>query len=141
VNIHLLLETRKNATVIPTAAVQRGPQGSYVYVVKSDKTVEVRQVNVAITENNVAQIASGVSPGETVVIDGQDKLQPGSPVEPHLQPANPNGSQNAGSANAQNPSSSNPNSSSTNHNPGNRSSQNRHGPPDSGKPSTGTATQ
>jgi multidrug efflux system membrane fusion protein len=110
-------------------------------VVKSDKTVEVRQVNVAITENNVAQIASGVSPGETVVIDGQDKLQPGSPVETHLQPANPNGSQNAGSANAQNPSSSNPNSSSTNHNPGKRSSQNRHGPPDSGKPSTGTATQ
>src|SRR5438045_2084524 len=72
VNVHLLLETRKDATVIPSAAVQRGPQGSYVYVVKPDKTAEVRPVNIAITEGNLAEIASGISPNETVVTDGQD---------------------------------------------------------------------
>src|SRR5713101_2298464 len=96
VNAHLLLETRKNATVLPSAAVQRGPQGSYVYVVKPDKTAEVRPVNVAITEGNLAEIASGISPNETVVTDGQDKLQAGSHVEPHqlastpASPGNPN---------------------------------------------------
>src|SRR6478672_4924914 len=83
VNVHLLLETRKNATVIPSAAVQHGPQGNYVYVVKPDKTVEVRNVSVALTEGNVASIASGVAPGDVVVVDGQDKLQAGSKVDPH----------------------------------------------------------
>jgi multidrug efflux system membrane fusion protein len=87
VNVHLLLETRKNAVVIPSAAVQHGPQGNYVYVVKPDKTVEVREVNIATTEGNVAQIAGGISPSDTVVTDGQDKLQNGSRVEPHQQVA------------------------------------------------------
>jgi multidrug efflux system membrane fusion protein len=81
VNIRLLLETRKDSTVIPAAAIQRGPQGNYVFVMKSDKTVEVRPVNVALTQNNVAAIASGLSPNEVVVTDGQDKLQAGSRVE------------------------------------------------------------
>jgi membrane fusion protein, multidrug efflux system len=91
VNIHLLLETHKNATVLQSAAVQRGPQGDYVYVVKPDKTVEVRPVEVALTQGSVSQIASGISPNETVVIDGQDKLQAGSHVEPHAQAAIPGG--------------------------------------------------
>ena len=52
VNIRLLLEVRKNSTVIPAAAIQRGPQGSYVFVVKPDKTVEVRPVTVAFTQDN-----------------------------------------------------------------------------------------
>src|SRR5258708_35863327 len=56
VNVHLLLETRKNTTVIPSAEVQRGPQGSYVYVVKADKTGEVRPVNIATTEGNLSEI-------------------------------------------------------------------------------------
>jgi multidrug efflux system membrane fusion protein len=94
VNIHLLLETKKSAIVIPAAAVQRGPQGSYVYLVKPDKTVTVRPVNIAVTQDNVAQIASGVAPGEIVVTDGQDKLQENSHVEPHQQAA-ANGAQNA----------------------------------------------
>lgn len=92
VNIHLLLETEKNATVVPSAAVQRGPQGNYVYVVKPDKTVEVRQVNVSVTQGNVSQIASGLSPNEVVVTDGQDKLQQGSQVETHQQSDTRNGS-------------------------------------------------
>ena len=90
VNIHLLLETRKNATVIPSAAVQQGPQGSYVYVVKPDKTVEARNVNPSLTEGNLTQIASGISPDEVVVTDGQDKLQTGTHVEPHQQNQNRN---------------------------------------------------
>jgi multidrug efflux system membrane fusion protein len=90
VNTHLLLETQKNATVVPSAAVQRGPNGDFVYVVKPDKTVENRAVTVALTQGLVSNISSGVSPNEIVVIDGQDKLQPGSHVEPHMQ-------QNAGS--------------------------------------------
>lgn len=82
VNIRLLLEIRKNSIVIPAAAIQRGPQGSYVFVVKQDKTVEIRPVTVAIAQNNMASIASGLSANETVVTDGQDKLQAGSRVEP-----------------------------------------------------------
>ena len=106
VNIHLLLETRKGVTVIPAAAVQTGPQGSYVYVAKADKTVEVRPVNIAISEGNLSQIASGVSPGESVVTDGQDKLQAGSRVEPHSEAASPSGgAHNAKRSAGQNPSS------------------------------------
>ena len=87
VNARLLLETRKDATVVPAAAVQRGPQGSnYAYVVKADKTVEVRQLKVVLTQGNVSVIASGLVPGDQVVTDGQDKLQAGSHVDPH--PAN-----------------------------------------------------
>jgi multidrug efflux system membrane fusion protein len=82
VNARLLLEVRKNATVIPAAAIQRGPQGTYVFIVKPDKTVEVRDVTVAITQSNRSAIASGVVPGDIVVTDGQDKLQAGSRVEP-----------------------------------------------------------
>ena len=94
VNIHLLLETRKNATVMPSAAIQQGPEGTYVYVVRPDKTVEARNVEVATTEGTLAQIASGVSPSETVVTDGQDKLQNNSRVEPHTTPAMPVKTQN-----------------------------------------------
>src|SRR5438105_5622280 len=93
VNVHLLLETRKGVTVVPSAAVQHGPQGNYVFVMKQDKTVEIKPVQVAITEGNVAQIASGVAPGDTVVTDGQDKLQSGSHVEPHQQQPGPAGTQ------------------------------------------------
>jgi multidrug efflux system membrane fusion protein len=83
VNIHLLLETRKKSLVIPAAAVQRGPQGTYVFVVKADKTVEVRPITVTISQNNLSAVGNGLSADETVVTDGQDKLQAGSKVEPH----------------------------------------------------------
>ena len=69
--------------MIPSAAVQNGPQGSYVFTVKPDKTVAVSPVTVSFTQNNVASIASGVAPGDVVVVDGQDKLQAGSKVDPH----------------------------------------------------------
>jgi membrane fusion protein, multidrug efflux system len=81
VNIRLLLEIRKNSTVIPAAAIQRGPQGTYVFVAKSDNTVDLRPVTVAFTQDNFANIASGISPSEVVITDGQDKLQEGSKIE------------------------------------------------------------
>ena len=104
VNVHLLLDTQKNVTVIPSAAVQRGPQGSYVFVVKADNTVEVRTVNITTTQANVSEIASGVSPNETVVTDGQDKLQANSHVQPHQTPAG----QSAGNPQGQLPANQNP---------------------------------
>ena len=61
VNVRLLLETHKNSIVIPSVAVQSGPQGSYVFTVKPDKTVAVSPVTVSFTQNNVASIASGVA--------------------------------------------------------------------------------
>jgi multidrug efflux system membrane fusion protein len=81
VNVKLLLELRKDNTVIPAAAIQRGPQGNFTYVVKQDKTAELRPVQVSFTEGNLVSIASGLAPGELVVTDGQDKLQSGSKVE------------------------------------------------------------
>jgi len=96
VNVRLLLETRKNSTVIPAAAIQRGPQGNYVFVVKADKTVEVRPVTAPFTQNNFSLITSGIQPGEVVVVDGQDKLQAGSTVDPHV--VNPIGNRSAQAA-------------------------------------------
>jgi len=81
VNTRLLLDVRKNSTIIPAAAVQRGPQGTYVYAVKSDNTVELRPVTISFTQDNISVIASGVSPNDVVVTDGQDKLQEGSKIE------------------------------------------------------------
>jgi multidrug efflux system membrane fusion protein len=154
VNIHLLLEVRRGVTVVPSAAVQTGPQGSYVYVVKPDNTVEIRPVRVAITEGDLAQIASGVSPNESAVIDGQDKLQAGTQVQPHTHPASPTGTgqnaQNPGNGNAfsgntGNQSTANQNVGKPNSgNPqyGNHAGQNRQrGQPQSTNPNTGTASQ
>jgi multidrug efflux system membrane fusion protein len=81
VNIHLLLEVRKNNTVVPAAAIQRGPQGTYVFAVKPDKTAEMRTVTVSFSQGNFVAISQGITPGDMVVTDGQDKLQPGTHVE------------------------------------------------------------
>ena len=81
VNANLLLETQKKSTVLPTAAILRGPQGTFVYLVKPDKTVEARTVTIALTQGNTTAVASGLKPGDTVVTDGQDKLQTGSKIE------------------------------------------------------------
>ncbi len=89
VNIRLLLEVRKDSTVIPAAAIQRGPQGTYVFVAKADNTADIRPVTVAFTQDNLANIASGLSPSEVVVTDGQDKLQAGSKIEVRQQPQPP----------------------------------------------------
>src|SRR5579872_1001982 len=82
VNADLLLETRKNSTVVPTAAVLRGPQGPFVYTVNSDKTVQDHAVTIALTQGDTTVVTEGVTPGDVVVTDGQDKLQTGSHIEP-----------------------------------------------------------
>src|SRR6478735_4171635 len=81
VNVHLLLEVKKNNIVVPSAAIQRGPQGTYVFAVKPDKTVEMRNVTVTISQGSFVAISQGLQAGDTVVTDGQDKLQPGTKVE------------------------------------------------------------
>src|SRR5580692_11135734 len=81
VNANLLLETRKNSTVLPTAAILRGPQGTFVYTVNPDKTVQDKQVTVSLTQGDTTIVTAGLNPGEVVVTDGQDKLQRGSRIE------------------------------------------------------------
>jgi multidrug efflux system membrane fusion protein len=96
VNANLLLETRKNSTVLPTAAILRGPQGAFVYLAKPDKTVEARPVTISLTQGTITTVTAGLNPGDTVVTDGQDKLQTGSTIEPrNTVPSNPTG-QNGG---------------------------------------------
>jgi membrane fusion protein, multidrug efflux system len=80
VNARLLVDTLHDATLVPNAAIQHSPQSAFVYVVKADQTVEVRNVEVKLTEGNETAIAKGVNPGEIVVTDGVDKLQPGTKV-------------------------------------------------------------
>src|SRR5581483_2836870 len=87
VNARLLLETKHNEVLIPSVAIQRGSQGTFVFVVKPDNTAEMRPVTVGVVEGSDASIDKGVAAGENVVIDGADKLQQGTPVMV-AQPAN-----------------------------------------------------
>jgi membrane fusion protein, multidrug efflux system len=80
VNARLLLETRPNGLTIPPGAVQQGPNGSYVYVIAPDSKAEVRPVAVAQISDGEALIDKGLQANETVVVDGQYGLQPGSLV-------------------------------------------------------------
>jgi multidrug efflux system membrane fusion protein len=81
VNARLLLEVKHGVTIVPSAAVQRGAKGTFVYVVKEDRTVAVRPVTVGATHAEDASINSGLSPEELVVVDGTEKLREGSKVE------------------------------------------------------------
>ena len=82
VNADLRVETRKNSTVLPTAAILRGPQGAFVYTVNPDKTVQDKPITIALTQGDITVVSGGVNPGDMVVTDGQDKLQRGSRIEP-----------------------------------------------------------
>lgn len=81
VNARLLLEVKHGVTIVPSAAVQRGARGTFVYVVKEDRTVAVRSVAVGAAHGDDASISSGLSPDELVVVDGTEKLREGSKVE------------------------------------------------------------
>ncbi len=80
VKARLLLMMQKDAILIPAAAVQRGPQGTFVYVVGDDNTAAMRPIEVASIQGDTAAIDKGVSAGERVVTDGQNQLKPGSKV-------------------------------------------------------------
>jgi multidrug efflux system membrane fusion protein len=82
VNIRLMLTVRKDAIVVPLASIQHGTQGTYVYTVKSGKAI-LQPVTVDLTQGNISLIAKGVSEGDQVVVDGQERLQSGASVEVH----------------------------------------------------------
>ena len=79
----LLLDTLHGTTLVPQAAVQRGAPGTYVYLVSSDETVSVRQVTVGPGDATNVAITAGLKPGESVVVDGADRLKDGAKVLLH----------------------------------------------------------
>jgi len=80
VKARLLLTTRQGAVVMPAAAVQRGPDGSFVYVVQGDSTVQPHPIQIELQQGDEAIVGKGVSVGEMVVTEGQNQLRPGSKV-------------------------------------------------------------
>ena len=81
VNARLLIDTRRGATVVPTAAIQQSPRGSFVYVLRPDRTVAIRQVTVGVTDGDDVSIEQGLAVGEQVVVEGAERLRDGSPIE------------------------------------------------------------
>jgi membrane fusion protein, multidrug efflux system len=100
VNIHMLVDVKHNLVIVPAAAIQRGPQGTYVYAVEPDDTVHIHVVTVTQTTGNNVGISSGINGGDVVVIDGQDKLQDGSKVITSTSPTG-NANESAGEPAAQ----------------------------------------
>ena len=81
VNVRMLLDTRRDATLVPSAAVVRGGQGTFVYVINEDRTVALRKVAVGMSEGDSVSVESGLAPGERVVVEGSDRLRDGAKVE------------------------------------------------------------
>ena len=88
VNARLLVQEKHGVTLVPTAAIQRNSQATYVYVVKPDSTVTVRQITIGTTEGDDSEVTSGLTPGEVVVMTGVDKLQEGTKVNAQIPSAN-----------------------------------------------------
>ncbi|MGD0532497.1 MAG: MdtA/MuxA family multidrug efflux RND transporter periplasmic adaptor subunit [Methyloceanibacter sp.] len=80
VNARLLVDTHNDVTVMPTAAIQRGAPGTFVYLINSDNTVSVRPVVLGVTDGNRVEVRSGLAPGDLVVVDGADKLRDGAKI-------------------------------------------------------------
>lgn len=99
VNVHLQIQTLQNATVLPASAVQQGQQNStFVYVVDDSNKAQMHNVEIKLTQGDIAVAANGVNPGDRVVVDGQDRLQAGmtvEPVAPQNHQQNANGAQRA----------------------------------------------
>jgi len=89
VNARLLVEEKRGVTLVPTAAVQRNSQATYVYVVKADSTVTVRPIAIGTTEGDDSEVTSGLAPGEVVVMTGVDKLEEGTKVNAQIPTASP----------------------------------------------------
>jgi membrane fusion protein, multidrug efflux system len=95
VNARLLLDVQRNTIAIPASAIQRGVNGTFVFVVAADNSAQVRAVRLGVTDGDLIAVDSGLNPGDNVVTDGQDKLQAGSRVQPHAATAAPPGQQTA----------------------------------------------
>ncbi len=81
VNVRMVVETRQDATLVPSAAVQRGAPGTFVFLVKPDQTASVAPLKIGTTEGETTEVQSGIEPGDLVVVDGADKLREGSKIE------------------------------------------------------------
>jgi multidrug efflux system membrane fusion protein len=82
VNARVLVDTLRDTVLAPVEAIQRGVQGPFVYVVRADKTVELRKLTLGPTEGGVVAVREGLAAGDVVVVDGADKVQDRSRVEP-----------------------------------------------------------
>jgi multidrug efflux system membrane fusion protein len=94
----MLVQQKNGVVLLTTAAIQRNSNATYVYLVKPDNTVTVRNIQVGTTEGDDAEITSGLAPGDVVVMTGADKLQEGSKVNAQVlgeQPKAPKGSSKA----------------------------------------------
>jgi membrane fusion protein, multidrug efflux system len=80
VNAQLLVSSLKDVVTVPTAAIQRGAPGTYVYIINADNTVSVRPIKIGPTDGEKAAVDSGLAPGDRVVIDGADRLRDGAHV-------------------------------------------------------------
>lgn len=104
VNIRLLLDTHKNVVIMPTAGVQRGVPGTFVYLVNPDNTVSVRKIELGITDGDNVEVKSGLQPGDKIVIDGADKLRDGAKInvrteaDTNVTPAGPSAGPSTGSS-------------------------------------------
>jgi membrane fusion protein, multidrug efflux system len=89
VNVRMLAQTLHDQVLIPLAAVQRSSLGTFAYVVRPDKTVELRKIQEGLTEGETVSVQSGLAAGETVVTSGVDRLQQGSLVTVQSQASKP----------------------------------------------------
>jgi multidrug efflux system membrane fusion protein len=80
VNVRLLVEQKHGVALVPSAVIQRTTSSTYVYVVKPDRSVTVRQITVGVTEGEDTEVTSGIAPGDVLVMTGVDKLQEGTQV-------------------------------------------------------------
>jgi multidrug efflux system membrane fusion protein len=80
VNVRLLLDTHKDVTIMPTAGVQRGVPGTFVYLINADNSVSVRPIQLGVTDGERLEVRSGLAPGDRIVIDGADKLRDGAKI-------------------------------------------------------------
>ena len=102
VNVHLLVDTKHNLTIVPAAAIQRGPQGTYVYAVAKDSAnkdtiSKITPVTIAQTTGDSVGVSAGLNAGDLVVIDGQDKLQDGTKINPSTSSGGKGAGRNPGS--------------------------------------------
>src|SRR5206468_326216 len=85
VNARLSLDTKKGVLIIPAVAIQRGPTGTFVYLVQEDDTVAVRPVKIGLSQGNDVAIEDGLVAGDRVVVDGAEKLTEGMKISIHQQ--------------------------------------------------------
>lgn len=81
VNARLLVDVKKDAVIVPSAAIQRSPQGAFAFVLKPDKTVAMRTVKTGVSQGGETSVVEGLEVGEQVVVDGAERLRDGSKVE------------------------------------------------------------